>query len=369
MKLASLETRFVPVNHRGGWLFVQVRTDGGLVGVGEASHSDDDRRCAAVMNAMGERLRGRELLDIQPRWNELLPLAEGRCGQTALSAIEQALWDLLGQSAGQPVHRLLGGALREKVPLYANINRGNSERSPASFARRAAAAASAGFRAVKLAPFDEVMPRIHGSPEARWAAAQPGLERVAAVRQALGSGTALFVDCHWRFDESTAIRVAGRLAEMDVCWFEDPVPADDFDAYGRVAAAVPMPMAGGETLFGVDAFARLARSQGVRTVMPDVKHCGGISVARSVAAVADAFGVATSLHNPSGPIGTAASLQVSATLANCSYLEYQWDEAPWRMELVEPAETISDGCIEVTGAPGLGVRLNEALLRKLQAAL
>ena len=153
-----------------------------------------------------------------------------------------------GRALGVPIHRLLGGAVRDRIRLYANINRAVTDRSPAGFARAAATAVAEGFTAVKLAPFDGVHWSQRDRAEARPALAR-GIERVAAVRDAIGPDVELMVDCHERFNREMAVRVARELARLDVVWFEDPTePTDDLSGLAGIRAAIDLPLITGERL-------------------------------------------------------------------------------------------------------------------------
>ena len=200
---------------------------------------------------------------------------------------------------GVSLTEALGGEPQDSVPLYANINRGlfGPRRAPADFVRAAERAVREGFRAVKCAPFDEM------SPGDRVGRARPGIRRVAAVREAVGPDVTLLVDCHSRFDVESAVIVAEELAELGVGWFEEPVqPTEDPEGMARIAARVPIAVAGGEKGYGEELFADLGDRVAVRVIMPDVKHCGGVAAAaRSGRAAIDAGG-GVSLHSPSGAV-------------------------------------------------------------------
>jgi galactonate dehydratase len=366
MKIVKLRVRAVRVNHRGNWLFVEVETDDGLLGLGEASHSGDDELLARLAaRRLAPALQGRDPAAVEPLWRDLLEAlggtAIGRLQATALSAVEQALWDLNGQALGVPVHRLLGGAQRDWLRLYANVNRAVTDRSPAGFAAAARAAVAEGFGAVKLAPFDGVQAWQLDRKETRLALAA-GLERVAAVREAIGPAAELMVDCHGRFSRDLALLVARELEPLRLSWLEEPVLFEqDPDGLAALGPAILQPLAGGEHLFGRSGFAPLLQRRLVGTIMPDVKHCGGLWEARKIAALAETARTAVSPHNPAGPLATLASAHLSATLPNFSLLEYAWGETAWRPTLLDPPETIVAGHLKVPEAPGLGARLNEAV--------
>ena len=367
LRITGLEVVRVAVNARGDWLFVRLTTDAGLTGLGEASHGGFGPDRDAIVTAILERqclplLRGRDPRAVVPAVAALARVADGPVGASAVSACEQALWDLAGRAAGLPVYRLLGGPARERVPLYANINRATADRTPEGFARNAAAAVAEGFRAVKLAPFDGMERRRVRDRDQRSRLAR-GLACVAAVREAVGADVEVLVDCHSHFDIATAVEVAGELRRLGVTWFEEPVPTADLDALARLRPLVPdLGLIGGEHLHGVAGFWPYLAAGVWDVVMPDVKHCGGIAELAAIARLAAARGVGVAPHNPSGPVATAASVQVAAALPGLRALEYAWGEVPWRAELVAPRETIMDGELVLPPGPGLGVTLNEEVV-------
>jgi galactonate dehydratase len=328
----------------------------------------------AIVAAILERqclpaLRGRDPRAVRAAVAALEPLADGHAGATAVSACEQALWDLAGQSAGLPVYRLLGGPVRERIPLYANINRATDDRTPEGFARNAAAAAAAGFGAVKLAPFDGI-DRARLRDRAGRGRVRQGLACVAAVRAAVGAAVDVLVDCHSRLDLPTAVAVARELRALEVTWFEEPVPTADLDALARLRPLVQdlgMELIGGERLYGVGGYWPYLAAGVWDLIMPDVKHCGGIGAALAIAAAAEARGVAVAPHNPSGPVANIASAHVAAALPGLRALEYAWGEAPWRAGAIVPAERIEAGELVLPPGPGLGIALDETLLAARQA--
>ena len=368
MKIADVRVLAVRVSHRGDWLFVRIETDGGIVGFGEASHSGDDAALARlVTGALRPMLLGRDPSRIEPLWHEVKQAAGGehvksRLQATAVSAVEQALWDLNGRALGVPIHHLLGGARSDRVPLYANVNRAVIDRSPASFAATALAAVGEGFKAVKLAPFDGVTRPSIDTEEAAGALSM-GIERVRAVREAVGPDVGVMVDCHGRFTREVGIHVGRELAPFGLLWYEEPTRLeDDPDSLAAISTAVDVPVAAGELLFGRAAYWPLVQRRMVATIMPDVKHCGGLWEGRKIAAMAETVGIMVSPHNPSGPIASLASAHLAATLPNFSVLEYAWGEVPWRAALTEPAESIVDGRLILPQGPGLGAALDESLL-------
>ena len=370
LKIIKIEPVVVHVNHRGDWLFVHVHTDAGLVGLGEASHGGSDALVVAALAHFDEQLAGHDAGQIEAAVQTMARLNGGRAAQTALSGVEQALWDILGQELGVPVHRLFGGALRERVRLYANINRHVRQRTPEGFAEAASQAVAEGFGAIKLAPFDELKQpdHIRNGPKAAW---RNGVERVRAVRKAIGDAVELAVDCHGRMDSSEALIVAEEMADCRLFWYEEPVPDDQVDDLAAITARVPMPTAGGENLFGMAGFRPYVTRRVVDMLMPDVKHDGGLAITKQIAAAAEMYQLLVAPHNPAGPVATAATAQVISTVANFYILEYAWGEVEWRAELLAPAERIEEGYLVLSQEPGIGHKLNPAVLaahRRQQAS-
>jgi galactonate dehydratase len=284
-------------------------------------------------------------------------------GSTAFSAIEQAMWDLAGKVVGLPVSELIGGSVRERLPVYANINRATRLRTPAGFAGSAAKAVAEGFRAVKLAPFDGFKREDFREPGKSAPVAQ-GIECVAAVRQAVGDHVKVMVDGHSLFDVPLGIEVAKRLEPYRLEWYEEPVAPELVAETVEIRRSITTKMAAGETLFRMRGFAELCQSKAVEVIMPDVKHCGGLLEMTHIAALADMEGIEVAPHNPSGPVSTAATAQVSAALKNFRTLELQWGEVPWRAEIVTPNERFERGNIVVSTQPGFGITLDEGLIKK-----
>ncbi len=361
MQILSISTVGVRVNHRGNWLHIVVETDAGITGIGEASQSGNDALCAAAVEQFARLLEGEDPRRIAQIRQKLRRKDGGSFYNTALSGLEQALWDITARSLEVPLHRLFGGAVRERIRLYANINRHVVDRSPQGFARAAKQAADGGFTAVKMAPFDELRPpyRYRTGPEADW---RPGVERVRAVRRAIGDEVELAVDCHSRMDVSLAVIVGQELADVDLFWYEEPVSYADTEGLTAVGARVPQPIASAESVFGIEAFRAFTAGRCVDVIMPDVKHCGGIQELNEIAAAARMRQVPVAPHNPAGPLATAATAQAASTWPNFYVLEYAWGEVDWRADLLTPAERIEDGHLVLSQEPGLGHRLNAQLV-------
>lgn len=372
VRVTGLELLPVRATERTVWLLVRLRTNAGLTGLGEASDAfgyanttrPDAARMESELQAFFGLIDGKSPLEINRFREQSAPrvVGGGLVAATACSAIEQALWDLAGKSLEVPTHTLFGGKLRSVLPVYANVNRATRQRTPAGFAASARSAVADGFRAVKAAPFDG-FPAPGSTASAVEAAVEAGIAAVAAMRDAIGPEVDLMVDCHSFFDVALAVRVAARLEPYRLAWYEEPVAPERLAETREIRRRIQQPMAGGEILFGTRGFAGLSRDKTVDVIMPDVKHCGGLLELTRIAAAADGEGVAVAPHNPSGPVSTAASVQVCAVLPNFRVLELQWGEVAWRTDIVSPAERFLRGMISVPEGPGFGVDLNESVVR------
>jgi len=369
MKITDLHIYEVDASTRGNWLFVVIDTDSGIQGVGEASQSCNDELVRVCLRQLAERIEGADPTQPEVVWeltagaSDVFSGKSGRVGATAMSAIDQAMWDIAGKAADLPAWRLLGGRRRERVRCYANLNRGTTDRSPEGFARQAQAAVAAGFRAVKATPFDEVR-AAHQDRDDLWPDVEKGLARLHATREAIGGDIDLLVDCHCRFDLPLALRVAEAVKPLDLFWFEEAVPRDQIKANAHITAHSGQITAGGESFFGRAEFERYVKEQAVHILMPDVKHAGGITECRRIAHQAQVHQISVAPHSPAGPVSTMAGVHVAATITNFLILEWAFGEVPWRGDLLKPAEMVEDGYLAVPSTPGLGFELDAKVVAK-----
>jgi len=368
LKITSIETFIVDVTQRGNWVFVRLNTNEGITGVGEASHGGNDTQTLTAIREVEHKVIGQNPFDIEAFHQRCYREDGSRSFHSAISGIEHALWDIVGKTLNTPVYNLLGGQCRDKIRLYANINRATWDRSTSGFASNAEAAVSEGFTAIKCAPFDGVsyreLARTDGDSIEMRQAIDTGIERIRSIRAAIGDSIDLLVDCHCRFTPGMAIQVAQELEDVNLFWFEAPIPSMDFDALALLKAEAPMPIAFGETLRTKSLFREALEKQAANILMPDVKHTGGILELKKIAALAESADTPIAPHNPSGPVATAASVQCMTSIPNFLILEYAWGEVPWRSELIIEPETINDGYINVSTKPGLGIELNDDIVSK-----
>ncbi len=374
MRIATIEPVRIPVSARTAWTFLRLRTDDGIEGIGECSTDADDPLVVPLARQLGEKLAGEDAgavtrLTWSPERNR-----HGRLGEVVLSALEQAMWDVLAKRAGVPVTALFGGPARQAVRYYANINRGTRDRTPAGWRRRAAEARQRGMTALKMAPFDGVLWSEAGARDQRRLIAH-GIEVTAAVRDEIGPDMELLVDCHWRFSEAETARLILELAPLGLFWLECPVPETPTDpaAIRRIkdlAHAQGLRLAGGEQLFGLNAFRPLIETQAVDVVMPDVRFVGGFAEAVRLGFHAASAGVEYSPHNPSGPVLDDVSHALSCVVPSLLILEHQFAEDPLFHEVVERANpAVTDGWRQAPTAPGWGVSLREEVVRSVPGAI
>lgn len=359
MKIVDLRTSVVWTSHERSWLFVEVHTDDGLVGLGEASQSRNDAGVIEEIKRLVPQYVGKDPLDLIEQRQRLLEWPYvGRTLFAAVSGIEQALWDLCGKHLGVPVYQLLGGRVRSAVRAYANIGYAAAARDTESLATAARGAVADGFDAVKFYPFG--MRPVDGmlaSEERRWIA--EGIENVRVVRETVGNDVDVMVDLMHQFSDVKQLReIAERLDPYDLFWIEDPFTHDHPAQLAELRASIRCRLAGGAPLLSLQDWLPLLQAGALDVLMPDVKWLGGINQVRKVAAVSEAFGVQVSPHNASGPVASAASLHLSLSIASFIILEYPWGVPTWRSALCRNTETLTGGCFLPPGAPGLGVELD-----------
>lgn len=349
IKSGSLETFTVHVNARGNWVLAQLGSSAGLTGIGEASQSGDDGLALRYLRQYADLLKGRSVFDLEWLRERVKPdvVKGGRCAACALSAIEQCSWDIIGQALQVPVYDLFGGALRTSIHVYANINRSTHPRTPAGFASMAERAIEAGFDAVKLAPWDDMPAHLSDGAEVE-KITRMGIDCATATRKAIGPERDLLLDAHSKFDVERGLKLLPRVAPLNLFWLEEVTPPPGLPAIRR---AEPMPTAGGEVLYGAQAFYPYMTAGSVDILMPDVKYCGGMLEVKKVGVLAESAGLKVAPHGPASPVGNAAAAQVCATMPNFLILELSFGEVPWRAELIDPPEDADHGRLMVTPRP------------------
>jgi galactonate dehydratase len=352
MRITSVET--LPIDR---YLFVQVHTDAGLTGLGEAGTWGYLEAAEQVVAKWAHYLVGEDPLRIEHHWQYLYRSTHfrGSAIMGALSAIDIALWDIAGKHFGVPVYQLLGGKTRNKARVYYHVITDTVEGLVAGCVE----ARTRGFTAVgHLSPFADE-PR--SQPYFKTHAAKMGeaIDAVRQFRQAVGDDVDLCIEIHRRLTPAEAIVLARGIEPFHPLFYEDPILPDNFDAMGLVAENIHIPIATGERLHTIQEFEMLLRRGAVQFVRPDVCLCGGITGAKKVAALAEASYVGVVPHNPLSPVSTAACVQLAACIPNFTIQEYPTGEdQPPKSEIVKTALTYDGhGSLVVPDAPGIGVEL------------
>jgi len=344
MRISQLETMFV----KPRWVFLKMHTDEGIVGWGEPIVEGWSRTTAMAVEEMGRYLVGKDPRRIEHHWQALYRGAFYRGGPvlcSALSGIEQAMWDITGKALGVPVHQLLGGAVRDRIKVYAHVGGQDVAACAASGAKRL----EEGFTAIKTAPFAAV--RFVETP----AFIEQVVARIAALREAGGDEVDIGIDFHGRVSPPMAVQLAKALEPFRPMFIEEPCLPENVDAMATITRATSIPVATGERLFTKWGFREVLEKQAAAILQPDVSHAGGILETRHIAAMAEAYYVAIAPHCPLGPIALAACLQVDACTPNFLCQE---QVSLGEGYLVTPFEVV-EGHIAVPGGSGLGIEVDE----------
>ena len=373
MKIAQVEPLILNVSEKTNWFFIRVTAENGTTGLGEATLNGWEMAQMSVAETMAASLKGKSVIDVMPLLR-VYPHSPGALVASSItSAAEQAVTDLRAKLAGVPVHMLLGGkdaqkTARKSVRVYANINRGARDRAPDGIARSARNAVDAGYGAVKIAPFDGVYPDHPDAAENK-RLTQLGIDRIHAIREAVGPDIDIMVDCHWRFDEAGTRQLMRDLQAAKLYWLECPVSEnpDGFAAIRRIHDATTrqhLKLAGAERQIAVAGFKPFVADSLLDVVMPDIKYAGGYAEMLNIATLCAAHKVGFSPHNPSGPVCNMASIQVCAIAPAFLILEYQLAESPLYFDVAGGYQPkLVNGCFEVPQSPGIGIDLDDAVLQ------
>ncbi len=350
MRITGIDLDAVDVNGQHHWVFVHVRTDEGVDGLGELNPSAPRGAVLSALKEIEAEVLGSDPRQIERLSARLKPRPDDRPAVHALCAFEQGLWDILGKWLDAPVHALLGGRCRDSIPVYANVTRAALEGTPDDFVRQATGAVGDGHTAVKIAPFD-------GRFGAGNVLIDHGLQCVHAVREAIGPDIDLLLDCYGRFSLDEARRIVDGLRGTDLYWLEEPVGERDLEGYRQIRSESGYRIAGGERDMLIEGFWPHFDTEVMDVIMPDVTIAGGISELKKIAAIAESRGQLVAPHGPFGPVTVAAHVQIMASHPGFLVLEYAWGQVPWRERLVSPSERVVDGRIEIPDRPGLGLSL------------
>ena len=358
MKIRSIETFLVPPR----WCFVKITTEDGLAGWGEPVVEGKAATVATAVEEMSDFLIGRDARRIEDAWQVLYRGGFYRGGpvlMSAMSGLDQALWDIKGKALGVPVYDLFGGAVREKIRVYAWVG---GDR-PGDVAAAAKAKQEQGYTAVKM----------NGTEETEWigspARLREAVERAWAIREACGPDFGIAIDFHGRVHKGSAKQLMRELEEVKPLFIEEPVLAENNEALLDLRRTCTTPIATGERQFTRWGFKQLLATGGADIVQPDVSHCGGISELKKIATMAEAYDVAVAPHCPLGPICLASSLQVDFCTPNAFIQEQSlgihYNQGSDLLDyLVDPSVfDYKDGFVSLLTQPGLGVEIDEEKVR------
>ncbi|NDH54017.1 MAG: mandelate racemase/muconate lactonizing enzyme family protein [Betaproteobacteria bacterium] len=356
MKIVGIETCAVSAGWKN-WLFVTVRTDSGIHGLGEGTLNGFIRTTEAAVREIEHLAIGqdpRQVNRLSRMLMDSVSLDGGHIHRTAVAAIEVACWDILGKSLGVPIYQLLGGRVRDSVLAYAN-GWYRTERSPEHFVQAAEAVLAKGFHAIKLDPFGTAQGFIDDDE------LQLAYDIVRALRERFGPKLRIMIDVHARFTEADSLRAARKLAPLDLYWWEEPTTREREQPANAVALQCPIRVATGEMYDSVGQFYTLAVGGGVNIFQPEPMSLGGITNTLAVASLASAHGSWIAPHQSGGPVATAVCLQLAACVPNFLIQEHfdAFNEA-WTRDLVSwnPSLDPASGHLSLPDAPGLGIELN-----------
>jgi galactonate dehydratase len=369
MKITAVRTVVCNAEMRN-WVFVRVETDQpGLWGWGEASLEWKTRSVVGAVEDFAPMLIGEDPTRIEHIYQKLYRQSfwrVGVIGLSAISAIEQACWDIFGKSLGQPVYKLLGGAVRDKVRMYTHLGGGDMRAVYESqlaadasvFVDRALEVVARGYSAVKvlITPPTESLNSI--------AAYRYAERMMAALRDAVGESVDIMVDCHGRHSLANALEFCRVLAPYRPYFVEEPVPPENVDVMAEVRKMSPVPIATGERRVTRYEFREIFEKQACHVIQPDLCHCGGLWEAKKIAAMAEVYGMGVAPHNPLGPIANAVALHFDLSTPNFLIQEDMLADVPWRFDVVKHDLRSEGGYWLPSEAPGLGIEVDESAAAK-----
>ena len=353
LKITGLKTFVVNVGSVN-WAFCKVYTNQGVTGLGEGSITSKEATLTQAIMEHERFLIGKDPSDIELLWQGMFRYPRWRGGpilNSAISAVEIALWDILGQALGVPIYKLLGGAARKRIRLYKDVGGETTEQLVESFVRAKAegySAAKSGFVTVNN---DLVIPSF---------AVRVGAKKLEAVRKAVGDDFDICIDAHGKLTTVMAIDFCTRIEELRPFFVEEATQLEDLGELELLRAKTKVPLATGERSFTKYGFADFCSRHLVNYVQPDVCHAGGILEMKKIGTIAETYRAEMAPHNPQSEVSTLASLHVDATTPACTIQEYNPNSTPWIRDLFNGgAVQVKEGFAELPSRPGLGVDLNE----------
>lgn len=354
MKITDVKT-FVVDCFRTNWVFVKVYTDSGICGVGEGTLEYKEKALCGAIEHLKNYLIGKDPLQIEKHYHDIYRDAYWRGGvvlMSALSAVEMALWDILGKYLNVPVYQLLGGKVNEECRIYVNGWFAGAK-TPEEFGEKAKQAVKKGVTAMKWDPFGKNYLQISNKE------LDTALKCIQSVREAVGDQVDLLIEAHGRFDVPTGIKIAQEVAQFKPMFLEEPVPPNNLEALKAVRDKSPVAISAGERLYTRYDYNELFRLRACDYIQPDISHAGGIMELKKIASIAEANYIPFAPHNPSGPIANAATLQLAGCCPNFCILEIMYSDVDYRKEITNESLEYKDGFIKIGNKAGLGIELNE----------
>jgi galactonate dehydratase len=362
LKVTDLKTFIV---NRGGnnasnYVFVKIYTDQGLTGLGEGSVTSKEATVAAAIDEHKRYLVGKDPADIEMHWQAMYRWPRWRNGpilNSAISAVEIALWDILGQALGQPIYKLIGGKARDRVQMYVHAG-GNTPQQYAQSWLKAKEEGWTGCKAGFITTQGDVIDPVRSVRE--------GIANLKAVRQAVGEDFKICIDVHGKTTPTMAIDFCRRAEEYSPYFVEEATQIEDLDELALLRSKTRIPLATGERLTTKYGFNQICHRHLVDYIQPDVVHCGGILEMKKIATIAEAYRIELAPHNPQSDVSTLASLHVDFSTPNFAIQEitHRGNEQYWKDLFYGGAITYERGFAQPPDRPGLGVNLDEAVAAK-----
>ena len=354
MKITDIKT-FNVFTFRTNFVFVKIETDAGISGIGEGTLEYKEHALLGAIEDIKRVLIGQDPRQVERICHELYRDSYWRVGpvlQSAISAVNMALWDIKAKACNVPVYEMLGGKVRDSIRMYANVWFSGAK-TPDEFAAAAVAAKEKGVTALKWDPFGKAYMYMENKD------LNYSLSIIEAVRGAVGNDMDLLIEGHGRFNIATGIKIANELKQFNPMFFEEPTPPDSLDAIAEVRRKSPVPLAAGERVYSLTQFREFLDKGCADFAQPDMSHCGGISAVMKMAAMAEPHYVAIAPHNPSGPVANACALHLAAAIPGFRILEICLTDVNWRKELTNERVVFEKGNILIPEGVGLGLELNE----------
>jgi galactonate dehydratase len=370
MKITAVECHLLWIDtSRLNWILTLIRTDAGITGISGVIMRRHEFTVREAILELARYLVGKDPTLREEHFEKMYRdgfWLGGAVFNTAFSAVDMAMWDIVGKSVGLPIHALLGGACRDRVRVYC----GAGGRTPEEAARSAEHAVAAGYTAIKTGPLPDAThygPHHKETEGLAEASIRAGVATIAAMRAAVGPDVDIAIDAHGRLSPINALRVARALEEFKLLFFEEPVPPENWQALRAVTEGSAIPIASGERMFTIYGAREFIENEAMAIIQCDIVNTGGYTQYKKIAAMAEAHYIAVAPHNPNGPLPSLQNLHLTAAIPNFLILEHvpDWHNPPWVSELLTHPPVFEAGALLVPQGPGVGTEINETVLNDL----